>query len=265
MWKMPIETNGTGAPLLLIGSGLTGWQSWIPHEERLVTTRLVSRAQLINVQLGLEGTPLPSDYSVKLESRALAAGLEAAGMRGAIDIAAWSYGAFVALDYALDHPDRVRTLTLIEPPAFWVLDATGHMDEQSRRDREQLEALHAAMRGDVSEDQLEAFMTHVGLAPPGRPLRSMPQWPNWVKHRRSLLQGPAVFAHRDDAARLRAFDRPVLLVKGAGSTHFLHRIVDALGETLPNARVVELPGGHAPHLVAMDEFIRILSDFNALR
>jgi pimeloyl-ACP methyl ester carboxylesterase len=54
---------------------------------------------------------------------------------------------------------------------------------------------------------------------------------------------------------------PVLLVKGTGSSHFLHAITDALAATLPDARVIELPGGHAPHLVTMDRFLSELASF----
>jgi pimeloyl-ACP methyl ester carboxylesterase len=261
--QMAIDTKGSGPALVLVGGGLTGWQSWTAHQERLAPTRTVSRAQPLNVQAGLENRPLPADYSVRMESDALAAALERASVAGAVDIVAWSYGALLTLDFALNHPGRIRTLTLIEPPAFWVLDATGEMDEQSRRERDEMKALHDAMRGDVSEEQLEAFLQQAGFGAPGVAIRSMPQWPNWVTHRRSLLQGPAVFAHRDDAARLRQFDRPVLLFKGTGSSHFLHRVIDILGATLPGATVVELPGGHAPQLVAMDEFLKILSNFHA--
>jgi pimeloyl-ACP methyl ester carboxylesterase len=263
--QMALDTKGQGPPLLLVGGGLTGWLSWIPHQERLAHARSVSRAQPISVQRGLEGASLPADYSVKLESRALAAGLDAAELGGAMDIVGWSFGALLTLDFALDHPERVRTLTLIEPPAFWVLEATGELDERSKRERDALEELHAAMRGDVSEEQLEAFLNLAGFTAGGTSVQSMPQWPGWVKHRRSLLQGPAVFVHRDAAARLRAFNRPVLLFKGTGSSHFLHRVISVLGATLPDARIEELPGGHAPQLAAMDEFLRIVSAFHAGR
>ena len=89
----------------------------------------------------------------------------------------------------------------------------------------------------------------------------MPQWDGWLKHRRSLLQGPAVFAHHDTAARLKAFTPPVLLFKGTGSSYAFHRIVDVLARTLPDARVVELPGGHAPQLAAMDAFLKTVEEF----
>jgi pimeloyl-ACP methyl ester carboxylesterase len=61
--------------------------------------------------------------------------------------------------------------------------------------------------------------------------------------------------------RIRKFQKPVLLIKGTGSTKWLHHIVEGLAENLPNAKVVELPGGHAPQLVSKDSFLEILEKF----
>jgi pimeloyl-ACP methyl ester carboxylesterase len=259
--KMQIDVKGSGPPLVLVGGGLTGWLSWEPHQARLAPTRTVGRAQPLAVQYGLENVPLPSDYSVKMESRALAASVDALFPPGPIDFAAWSYGGFITLDYALDHPERVRTLTLIEPPAFWVLDATGTADSQTERESDDMRALYAQMVGDVTESQLASFVHQAGLCPPGKSPEELPQWPVWVKHRRSMRTGSAPWAHKDDAARLRAFDKPVLLVKGTGSSHFLHRIEDGLAKTLPRAQTIELPGGHAPNVVAMDAFLERMAAF----
>jgi pimeloyl-ACP methyl ester carboxylesterase len=253
--KMLTDVKGTGAPLVLVGGGLTGWQSWEPHQARLASTRSVTRAQPLAVQYGLDGKELPPGYSVRFESRALAAAIEAVYGREPIDVVAWSYGGEITLDYALEHPKRIRTLTLIEPPAFWVLDATGTADDQSRRESDEVHALYKQMKVDVTPDQLATFVRQAGLVPPGKSAEELPPWPNWVKHRRSLRTGDAPWAHTDDAARLRAFTKPVLLVKGTGSAHFLHRITDGLASALPNAEVFELPGGHAPQLVAMEPFL----------
>jgi pimeloyl-ACP methyl ester carboxylesterase len=262
---LQVDVQGTagGAPLVLVGGGLTGWRSWVPHQERLRASRRVARVQPLSVQYGLERRALPAGYSIELESAALAAGLTAAGLTGPIDLVAWSYGAVIALDFALDHPGRVRSLTLIEPPAFWVLEATGVADDQARREVEAIRQLHAEMAGDVSEDQLASFVRQAGFCPPGSAPRDLPAWPVWLEHRRSLLSGVAPWGHRDDADRLRGFDRPVLLVKGTGSSHFLHRIVDGLAGALPRARVLELPGGHAPQIAAMDDFLAALASVHA--
>jgi pimeloyl-ACP methyl ester carboxylesterase len=259
--KMQIDTKGAGRPVVMVGGGLTGWLSFIPHQQRLMGSREVTRAQLLSVQLGLESRPLPKNYSVKLESSALAAALDARELRDPVDLVAWSYGALVTLDFALDHPERVRTLTLIEPPAYWVLDALDMLDERALRDREELEALGAETTSDVTAAQLATFVRSVGLCPPDKEPSELSAWPQWLEHRRSLRQTAKVLEHRDDAARLRSFQRPVLLVKGTGSTYGLHRILDALASVLPRVQTIELPGGHAPQIAAMDDFLARLAAF----
>jgi pimeloyl-ACP methyl ester carboxylesterase len=261
MLKMQLDVAGEGPPLVLVGGGLTGMQSFEPHRARLAGERRVIRAQLLSVQYGLENRPLPPGYSLRMESEALANALAELKLEGPVDLVAWSYGAATTLDYALNHPERIRTLTLIEPPAFWALEATGRLDEQSAREKEALSALNAGMKEDVNEDQLVSFMRQAAIVPPGAAPQSMPQWPGWFKHRRSLRGNDGPLLHTDSAARLKALRAPVLLVKGTGSSHFLHAIIDALAATLPDARVIELPGGHAPQIVAMDRFLAQTAEF----
>jgi pimeloyl-ACP methyl ester carboxylesterase len=259
---LPAKSTGEGTPLVLVPGGLTGWMSWEPHVARLAANRRVISVQLLSVAYGLEKRPLPSDYSLRTESEALAAtvGLDIVGLAGPVDVVAWSYGAAIALDFALHHPERVLTLTLIEPPAVWALGL------QKPRGPEYESALalgnSIGIHDDVSEAQLEQFARAVGLCPPGQAVRDLPQWPVWLRHRQSLCNTGAAFRHEDDPARLRAFYRPVLLVKGTGSAEFLHQIVDALAAQLPNAQTVELPGGHAPQIVSMDSFLERLALFH---
>jgi pimeloyl-ACP methyl ester carboxylesterase len=261
--KMQTDAKGHGPPMVLVGGGLTGWASWEPHQARLSATRMVVRAQPLAVQFGLDNAKLPANYSIRLESEALRAALDDRELTGPIDLVAWSYGAVIALDFALEHPARIRTLTLIEPPAFWVLAETGTLDAQAEREAIDLRADYAGMTEDVTEAQLARFVRAAGLVPPDRMPESLPQWPAWVRHRRSLRTGDAVWQHHDSATRLRAFGKPVLLFKGTGSSHFLFQIIDGLGATLPHAQVVELAGGHAPQLVAMDAFLDRLDRFVA--
>ena len=257
--EMKSKVTGKGEPIVLVPGGLTGWLSWEPHAERLSATRRVVRTQLLNVEYGLENRPLPTDYSLKTESRALETALDKLGMTMPLDLVAWSYGAAVTLDYALGHPERVRSLTLIEPPALWVLRAQGLLDAEAKENIAMLQTLS----GDISELQLEHFMKSVGLAPPGKSARELPQWPLFAQHRQSLRNSPAVVQHEDDPQRLRDFKRPVLLVKGTGSARFLHQIIDALATMLPEAQVVEMPAGHAPQVVSMDRFLERLAIFLA--
>jgi pimeloyl-ACP methyl ester carboxylesterase len=253
--KMRWETTGEGMPLVLVPGGLTGWLSWLPHAQRLSSTRRVIRVQLLNVQLGMEAQPLPEDYSVKTESAALAAMLDDLGLTAPVDIAAWSFGAMVTLDFALDHPERMRSLTLIEPPAFWVLPA---LDAEAQRHVAALQR----MMGDISEEQLEEFSHIAAIVPPGQSAWEMPQWPLWVQHRQSLRNSPNIVAYHDDPARLRSFQPPVLLVKGTGSTPYLHQIIDELASRLPHAEVAEWPAGHVPHIISMEPFLNRMAEFH---
>jgi uncharacterized protein (TIGR02246 family) len=257
--RMEAHVVGDGRPLALIGGGLTGWKSWEPHADRLAADRTVARLQLLSVQYGLEDRPLPDDYSVRMESAALAAGLDALGWGEPVDLVAWSYGALITLDFALGHPERVRTLTLIEPPGTWVLPDRGRADP----DVETIHSLARTMDGAVSEADLERFVCAVALCPPGIRPQDLAQWPVWMEHRRSLRAGTAPFDHSDRLERLRRLDRPVLLVTGTGTAPFLRRVHDTLAAHLPRARTVEMPGGHAPHLVAMDRFLAEIAGFHA--
>jgi pimeloyl-ACP methyl ester carboxylesterase len=256
--KMQCEVKGEGTPLVLVGGGLTGWKSWEPFVDLFAAKqREVIRVQLICVQYGLENRPLPSGYSVKTDSNALSATLDSLGHRGPLDIVAWSFGAFTSLTYALDHPEHIRTLTLIEPPAMWVLRETGKFDEEPQ----QTAAFFQKFHGDISEDMLADFLIHAGFVPQGQSPRSLPQWNGWVPFRQSLRDNPFVVSYNDSVQRLKKFQPPVLLVKGTGSTRWLHHIIDGLSENIPRARVVEFPGGHAPHIVSRDLFLLELERF----
>ncbi len=257
---MQTRVRGAGDPIVLVPGGLTGWLSWEAHAERLSATRTVVQVQPLSVQYGLEDRPLGRDYSLRTESRAFAAALDGLGLAGPVDVVAWSFGAAVALDFALTRPDRLRSLVLIEPPALWVLRAEGPLTDAA--DKQHLAALDSLHADDVSEDQLERFVRAVGLAPPGASPRTLPQWPVWCAHRRSLRNTPAVLAHQDDVLHLDELQCPVLLVKGSGSAPFLHRIIDGLARRLPHADVVELPAGHAPQLVSLDRFLDRLREFH---
>ncbi len=256
--KMQCEVKGEGNPIVLVGGGLTGWKSWEPFVEIFnAKQRKVIRVQLLAVQYGLENRPLPADYSVKTESSALAATLDSLGFTTPVDIVAWSFGAFTSLDYALDHPEKIRTLTLIESPAIWVLRETGRFDKEMQKTSD----FFMTFKGDITEDMLADFLGHAGFVSPGQSPRDLPQWNGWVPFRQSLRCNPYPVTFRDSVQRLRKFQPPVLLVKGTGSTMWLHNVIAGLAENLPHSRIVEYPGGHAPHLVSREKFLIELEKF----
>jgi pimeloyl-ACP methyl ester carboxylesterase len=255
---MQVKTAGEGKPLLLVPGGLTGWQSWEPFVEIFsADRRKVIRVQLLSVQYGLESQLLPANYSVKTESGALESALDSLGFSEPIDIVAWSFGALVSLDFALDNPRRVRSLTLIEPPAIWVLRESELIDFQTQQTLNFFDSL----QGEITEDMLESFLNEAGFVKPGLTAKELPQWNGWLPFRQSLRNCPAAVNHKDKLQRIKNFKQPVLLIKGTGSATFLHNIISGLALNFPNARVIEMPGGHAPHLVSREKFLAELEKF----
>ena len=255
--RMQSDLSGVGAPLVVIGGGLTGWASWKPLLPRLTLGRRVLLLQPLNVQFGLESRPLPADYSVRMESGALKAALDSLVLNAPVDLIAWSYGALATLDFVLSHPERVRSVVLIEPPALWVLPDHGRAHQEVAR----LEKLIRDPAAEVTEEMLETFLNLAGFVPPGGSARKLPQWPGWIGFRHSLRNTPALFTHSDEISGVRNFNRPVLLATGTGTSPFLRDVIDTLAAAFPRARVIEMPAGHAPHLVSPDRFFGELKVF----
>lgn len=247
------DIRGEGSPVVLVPGGLTGWISWTPHQVQLAPTHSVIRVQLHAVESGLRNEPLPPGYSLQWESDALGRTIDALGL-DTFDLVAWSYGAAISLTYAIHHPHRIRSLTLIEPPAIWVLPAEYDLQDDRK-------AIAKLAPGPVTDDQLAWFTHFAGFVPPHVDPRTLPPWPVWSQHKQSLRIGDVVFQHQDSLQLVHAFTKPVLLFKGTGSSKFLHDIIEILGTTFPHAVTHELQGGHAPHIASMQPFIEILTTF----
>lgn len=254
---MESVVSGEGQPLVLVPGGLTGWLSWIPHAEQLSASRQVIRVQLRSVGLGLAGTPLPPDYSIDYEAEALRQTLDDLDVEKA-DFAGWSFGGLTTLTFALAYPERVRSLTLIEPPAFRVLRSRGPFSGVMREERALFRRI---AQDDVSEEDLAVFVHAVGLLPKDEDPRTLSKWPVWNKHRQSLRNANVPYEHNIDLDRVRELAKPALLVKGEGSTASLHAIIDVLAGALPEAQIVRFPGGHAPHIVSMQPFLETFTRF----
>jgi pimeloyl-ACP methyl ester carboxylesterase len=254
---MQSKMTGDGSPLVLVPGGLTGWVSWDSCVPELSKKHKVIQVQLLNVDYGLRGEPLPDNYSLETESQALADTLHQHDIEKA-DIVAWSYGAATTLDFILNHPEIVRTVTLIEPPAIWILRSRGLLSQELQEQEKLIETFNVPK---ISEEQLVWFTHFAGFVPEDVDPKSLPQWPIWSKFRQSLKNNPAVFRYTNSIERIRHFNKPVLLITGEGTATFLADIIQVLAEELPNVRVERYPGGHAPHIVAKDQFLTRLNTF----
>lgn len=249
------EVKGQGEPIVLMPGGLTGWRSWVPFVEPLAKDHQVIRLQLRSVELAEIGQPIPSDYGTLTEREGLRAAVDELDL-DRFDLVGWSYGGHCSLAFTLEYPQRVRTLTVIEPPAVWILRETGDAAEALARS----EAYDRSVNGkQLTADDLKAFLLRAGLAKPGDDVEALPSWPLWMRCRQALAINGTIWDYVDSLDRLRALQVPVLAVKGTNTTEDLAAIVDDLVATVPHGRVLELPGDHACHLQNMDRFLEELA------
>lgn len=238
---------GDGDPVVLIPGGITGWLSWIPHAERLSARWTAIRVQPIHNELGSAGRPGEADYTAETDRESLRMTLDALGIDTA-HFAGWSAGGGALMEFALTYPERLRTLTFVEPQTNWV--------HGSDADVERTDALMERLFGkDVTEDDLAEVLEVAGFVASKEEARSDPYWGRALPHRMALSWVAGLLRSRRSVDELANVRCPVLLVKGSVSDDLDRRTVDVLGERLPTATVLELEGDHASHIQSIDEFL----------
>lgn len=108
-----VQELGAGAPVVMLHGLLIGsLASWYFTAAPALARR--HRVRLFDLRGHGKSAPAKTGYDV----RTLAGDLEAltADLAGPIDLVGHSWGALVALRFALDHPARVRRLALVEAP-----------------------------------------------------------------------------------------------------------------------------------------------------
>ena len=237
-------------PLVLLPGGLTGWQSWLPLVPVLSADRAVVRVQPICNAEGLAARPGAPDYDGDVERESIDLTLDAARV-SEMHLVGWSNGGRIALDLALAFPDRVRTLTLIEPAAYWL---AVDEDESARTFHEYL----AGCAGrELTDDDLIEFLVRAGLGTADTDFRALPQWDFWSSCRQCLSWGGELMT-RSAAAGIEGYeglDVPTLLIRGRLTASWLSSIVDILARGMQDATVIELDGGHACILESPEEFV----------
>jgi len=169
---------------------------------------------------------------------------------GPLDIIGHSFGATVALRMALERPDLVRSLVLIEPVLFAAARAAGGPAFAAHL------ALHIPFETAVRRGaKIEAAVQFQAIWGNGEPLATMTAaQQDYITQRIGLIaaQNPALI--QDSAGilapwRLESLGVPVLLLEGAASPAVIPAILDELARRLPQVRRVVVPG--AGHMLPM--------------
>ena len=170
----------------------------------------------------------------------------------------WSFGALMGMDFALNHPERVKKLVLYEPPAFWVAKAKG----ESPAGMEDMIRLSSSFKPDavITENQLAQFRCILDSCDTVA-IRNHPQWSVWAKQKDRLRGLSVVANHTDSIFRLQQFKHPVLILTGRGTVAFHKRINELLNHEFPNSTLKEIGGGHSAPQQSVKDFIYAIQEF----
>ncbi|MGB0799229.1 MAG: alpha/beta fold hydrolase [Planktomarina sp.] len=163
-------------------------------------------------------------------------------------VIAHSFGATAAMLAAMDAPDRVLSLTLIEPVLFPIAKGT---DAYQQNDAA-LQPFSAAWDRQDREGAAQAFVHQWG---DGRPWGDLPTDQRaYITDRIHVvhLQSPSVYADINNVAgpgRIEGLTMPVSLISGTQSPAVAHTICDAIHRRLPNGQAFEIAG--AGHMLPM--------------
>lgn len=164
-----------------------------------------------------------------------------------IDLVGHSFGATVALRMAVECPEKVRSLVLIEPVFF----AVAIRDDPARADehRQEMEDMRALLDAGEREAAAKAFLAEWGGG--GLPWEQLPQEARAdmaAKIHIILDAEPQLYGDKAgllDAGRLEGLTMPVLLVRGADSPGSIAAINAGLARRIPGAQSVSVAGaGH---------------------
>jgi len=195
--------------------------------------------------------PAGLPYTIEKESAVVEALIGAA--TEPVQLVGHSYGATFVLDAALRLRDRVASLTLIEPILFFLLRAT-EFQEAWRDAAAWGERLGPMIDAGNEVAALEMFIDYWNG--PGSWKRMPDEMQQFiVKSAPKLrLQWDAVAWKDTTPAAYSELGMPTLLIRGAETTLSARVMVNIMHETLPNVRLVEIPGaGHLSPITHADE------------
>ena len=251
------DVHGEGPPVVLLHAGIADSRMWEPQLRSFPKSHTVIRLDL----QGFGNSPIetnPISYRGSVREALDAAGVERAAVVGT------SLGGMVALDFALDSPERVSALVLVGAGT----DDHDYSEEMQTFDAEEEAAL---ARGDL--DAAVTANLDFWLAGPRRTLdevdpkiRELVADMQLQAFRRSKGHDDVRADRLDPPAsqRLGDVNVPTLVVTGDEDLEDIRMMGDRLARDIPDAERATIAGAaHLPNLERPKEFDRIVLDFLA--
>lgn len=246
---------GTGDPVVLIPTALTA-DELLPLAERLK-----GRFQVVHFhRRGYAGSSPATPPGSVARDAADTAGLLAALAIEKVHVIGVSFSAAVALQMAVDRPELVHTLTLVEPPPvhgpadpmFRAANADLLRERQTRGAEAAVDRFLMNTAGPDWRDQLDGAL-------PGSAAQTLRDSPTFFD-----VDIPALLSWPCNAAIAARVRCPVLHIAGSDHGPLFHGVGDLIRAWLPHAEQVAIAGaGHDVALTHPRALIDVLVPFLA--
>lgn len=251
--RIHYERSGAGMPLILLHAGIADLRMWEPCVDAFAKHFDVIRPD----QRGFGESELPRVTWSPLED--LLALMDELALKP-VHLVGCSMGGGVAIDFALDHPERISKLVLVG-------SAIGGFTLRPEHAYVFAEAAAARKAGDLVA--LNEAMLHLFLDGPDRPrgsvaepLRKLFLDMNGRALRADLASAPTKDLDPPAVGRLGEITAPTLVLVGDKDVPTVLEAADLLTDSIPNAqKAVIHDAAHLPNLEHPEEFNRLVLDF----
>ena len=244
------EAAGEGPPLLLLNGVMMSTESWV-----LQVPTFSSRYRCVLHDFRGQGRSdkPPGPYEMSMHVDDMVALLDELGIESA-HLAGTSYGGEVGMMFAIAHPTRVRSLTVIA--------SVSETDEKMRRDvrlwrdtaRNDPRSLYDAAAPAIYSGP---FLTPEWMELGRRRMSTMP--PDWF---RALADLCDAFLRLDITRDLHKITAPTLVISGANDALKPVRFSEIIAREIPNAELRMIPdAGHAVFLEKPEEMNGMVMEF----
>ncbi|HUG98955.1 MAG TPA: alpha/beta hydrolase [Gammaproteobacteria bacterium] len=243
--------HGTGEPVVLVHGSLADLSYW-EQAQQIGLLGVRYRVIAYSRRYNHPNRNVPTgDHSPLVEAADLVRLLDALET-GPVHLVGHSYGAYTALALAIEHPARLRTLVLAEPPIIsWLPDISGGEGILEEFMARVWEPLATAFRDGGDEGGLDFTARWYFGVPYGE---VEPSWQKLFRDNvaewRELAVSPATFPELD-YDRVRGLRVPTLLLSGGKNAGGFNDLVDRhLHHLIPESERIIIPD--ASHEMFLD-------------
>jgi 3-oxoadipate enol-lactonase len=252
--RIHYRRSGAGFPVVFLHAGVADSRMWEPQ-----AAGLAAHFDVITPDMrGYGKSELPAEpWSPTADVLAL---MEALGLRDAPHVVGSSIGGGVAVDFALEHPDRVSKLVLVGAGVggLMVGDPNDpiYADAMAAEEAKDMEALNQA--------EMKLWLVGPGRSADhvDKKLRDLFLDMNGIALRGDFKSAPRLELDPPAAERLGEIKVPTLVVVGDHDLPEIHETADVLMSKIRGARKALIQdAAHLPNLEHPDKFNRLVLDF----